>query len=126
MRLTDSEWQIMNALWDDHPATARELSERLPDEVQWAYTTLKTMLSRLVKKGAVSERKRGNTSVYEPVTTRDRARRTAVTSLLERAFGGAAEPLLHFLASDRALSDGQKRRLAEILDAEESRGEDGA
>jgi len=121
VRLNDSEWQIMNALWDDHPATAREMGERLPADVQWAYTTLKTLLSRLVGKGAVSERKRGNTSVYEPLITRERARRTAVSSLIERAFGGAVEPLVSFLASDRQLSESQKRQLAEVLEAEERR-----
>jgi len=74
-----------------------------------------------VTKGAVSERKRGNTSVYEPMITREKARRTAVSSLIERAFGGAVEPLVSFLASDRQLSEGQKRQLAEVLEAEERR-----
>ena len=75
MKLSESEWQIMNALWSGHPATARDLAERFPDEVTWAYTTIKTMLSRLVAKGAVAESKRGNTSVYEPLVSRRRARR---------------------------------------------------
>ena len=73
MRLTDSEWQIMNALWQGHPATAREVADRLPEDVRWAYTTIKTMLSRLVTKQAVSERKQGNASIYEPLVTRERA-----------------------------------------------------
>ena len=58
MKLTESEWQIMNALWQGHPATAREVAERLPNEVSWAYTTIKTMLTRLAAKNAVSEEKR--------------------------------------------------------------------
>ena len=45
MRLSESEWQIMNALWSRHPATAREVAEMLPEEVSWAYTTIKTMLT---------------------------------------------------------------------------------
>jgi BlaI family penicillinase repressor len=67
MKLSEAEWQIMNALWKRSPATARDLIEYLPKDTNWAYTTIKTMLSRLLSKHAVSERKRGNTSVYEPL-----------------------------------------------------------
>jgi predicted transcriptional regulator len=94
------------------------LSERLPDEVNWAYTTIKTMLTRLVAKKALSERKRANTSLYEPLVSREKARRSAVRSLLDQAFGGAVEPMLDFLADDRKLSGKQRRQLRELLDRE--------
>jgi BlaI family penicillinase repressor len=123
VRLTDSEWQIMNALWQGHPATAREVADRLPDDIRWAYTTIKTMLSRLVTKQAVSERKQGNASIYEPLVTRERARHSAVRSLLNQAFDGAVEPMLHFLARDRKLSERQRRELARLLrEEDEKRG----
>jgi BlaI family penicillinase repressor len=125
MRLTDSEWQIMNALWEGHPATAREVGERLPAEVTWAYTTIKTMLTRLARKGAVSEAKRGNTSIYVPLVARDEARRSALSSLLEHAFGGAVQPLLAFLARDRELTEKQRRELERILAEEDARRGDG-
>jgi len=47
------------ALWEFNPATTREIYEMLPEDVGWAYTTVKTMLSRLVIKNAVSEQKQG-------------------------------------------------------------------
>jgi predicted transcriptional regulator len=125
MKLSESEWQIMNALWSGHPATARDLAERFPDEVTWAYTTIKTMLSRLVAKGAVAESKRGNTSVYEPLVSRRRARRSALGRLLETAFDGGVAPLVNFLADDGDLSDAQRRELIEILERENGRRKDG-
>jgi BlaI family penicillinase repressor len=118
MKLTESEWQIMNALWKRHPATARELIEYLPEGIQWAYTTVKTLLTRLDTKGAVSERKRGNTSVYEPLISREKARRSALSSFLDRAFDGAVEPLMHFLVEDQKLSEKQRRELIHILQEE--------
>ena len=118
MRLTDSEWQIMNALWERHPATAREIAERLPDDNEWAYTTIKTMLTRLVGKKAVSERKRANTSVYEPLIDRDAAQRSAVSTLIENAFGGSVVPVLGFVAKS-SISARQRRRLLEMLDRED-------
>jgi BlaI family penicillinase repressor len=114
MRLTDSEWRIMNALWEGHPATAREISERLPENNQWAYTTIKTMLTRLVGKNAVSERKRANTSVYEPLIKCGDAQRSALTALIDTAFGGAMEPFLGFVANT-SISPQQRRKLLEML-----------
>jgi BlaI family penicillinase repressor len=121
MRLTDAEWQIMNALWKRYPATAREISENLADETQWAYTTIKTLLARLAAKNAVSEQKRGNTSVYEPLVSLKKARRTALRTFLNQAFGGTVEPLLNFLAEERKLTDKQRQELARILQNEEDR-----
>ena len=115
MKLTKAEWQIMNALWKDWPATARQIADRLPEEVNWAYTTIKTMLTRLADKEAVRETKKGHVGVYEPALTRRDARRNALDSLLDQAFDGAFGPLMHFLVEDEKLSAKEKRQLMEIL-----------
>jgi predicted transcriptional regulator len=77
------------------------------------------MLTRLVAKNALSERKRANTSVYEPLLSRDQARRSAVATLVEHAFDGAVEPFLGFVARSSNLSEQQRRELLEILEREE-------
>lgn len=115
MKLTGPEWLIMNALWQEHPAKARDIAGRLPTGVNWAYTTIKTMLSRLVAKKAVTETKRGNTSYYEPILSHRQARRTALSTLLDQAFDGAFGPLMHFLVEDQKLSAKQRKELIKIL-----------
>ena len=122
MKLSEAEWQVMNALWKRSPATARDLSEYLPKDTNWAYTTLKTMLTRLVVKKAVSERKRGNTSVYEPLISKTKARSKAVVSLVNQAFDGTVGPLMHFLLEKEKLSKKQKEELIELLKKEERSG----
>ncbi len=124
MKLTEAEWQIMNALWRKHPATAREIMAQLPAGVNWAYTTIKTMLTRLVEKQAVGEVKQGNTSVYEPLVSQQKARLSAFRSLLDQAFDGAIGPLVHFLAEEKQLTAREKKELREILEGEaEDKGE---
>jgi BlaI family penicillinase repressor len=115
MKLTEPEWIIMNALWDKHPAKARDVVERLPSSVGWAYTTVKTMLDRLVEKRAVKKSKRGNIGLYEPVVSRRQARRTALKMLLDQAFDGAFGPMMHFLADDEYLSAEERKELIKIL-----------
>ena len=124
MRLSNAEWQLMNALWEGHPATAREIAERLPDEIDWAYTTIKTMLTRLEKKQAVSAAMRGNTSVYAPLVARDEARHSALRNLIDQAFGGGIQPLLAFLARDDKLSAAERRELEQILEDEQRKGKE--
>ena len=123
MRLTDAEWQIMNCLWEKHPATARGIAGRLPPEVKWAYTTIRTLLARLVDKGAVREYKEGNTSLYEPLLSRENAQRSALKTLVKQAFDGAYGPLMHFLVNDPDLTPKQRQALAEALQEQpEKRG----
>jgi BlaI family penicillinase repressor len=118
MKLTQAEWQIMNALWEKHPATARDIMSRLPKDVKWAYTTLKTMLSRLVEKEAVSEEKNANTSIYEPLISQRKARLSAFRQLLDQSFDGAMGPLMHFMLQEQKLNAKQKKELIEILQNE--------
>ncbi len=124
MKLSEAEWQIMNALWKRSPATARDLTEYLPKDTNWAYTTIKTMLTRLVTKKAVSERKRGNTSVYEPLISKTKARSKAVVSLVNQAFDGTVAPLMHFLVEEKKLTKKQREELINLLNNETKPGGD--
>ena len=114
-RLSEAEWRVMNVLWSRHPASARELLEELVGETGWAYTTVKTLLARLVEKGLVTAEMRGNTSFYEPVVSRRRARRFAVRSLVDRAFDGTFGNLIHHLVDVERLSAADRRELRRLL-----------
>ena len=122
MKLTEAEWQIMNALWKNRPATARQIANRLPNDVNWAYTTIKTMLTRLADKNAVKETKKGNVGCYEPILTRQNAQRNALKSLVNQAFDGAFGPLMHFLVEDQKLSETEKEELLKMIEKGEQKG----
>jgi BlaI family penicillinase repressor len=116
MKLTEAEWMIMNALWDGYPAKARDIAKRLPADVNWAYTTIKTMLSRLVEKKVIRESKQRNTCVYEPILSRQKARRSALRALVNQAFEGTFGPLMHFLLEEEKLTSKQRRELIKLLE----------
>ena len=121
-RLTDSEWTVMDAIWDRGSATAREVLEDVQGGTGWAYTTVKTMLARLTEKGIVAERKRGNTSVYEAVLSRQNARRSALHSLLDRAFDGTIGTLMQHMVRDEKLSKKDRAELTRMLEELEGGG----
>ena len=116
MKFSDAEWQIMNGLWKRYPATAREIIENIPGEVKWAYTTVKTMLARLVVKKAVSERKRAKTSVYAPLVSQKRAKQGALRSLVDRVLDGRVEPIMHYLVDEQKLTEKQRQKLIKLLE----------
>lgn len=118
---SDAEWKVLHALWRRGKATSRELLEELAAE-DWAYTTLKTMLTRMEEKGFVRSRPVGNAAQYEPLIERDETQRSALRSMIERVFEGAAGPLLAHLAAEERLSAAERAQLEQKLRASESRG----
>ncbi len=120
MKLTPAEWKVMHRVWSQHPATARQVLESQTDGADWAYTTVKTIMARLVEKGALAVRMEGNTSVYEPRLGRLQARLAAVRSLMETAFGGTPGPLLHLLVDEEGLSSEERENLLRKLEEMET------
>ncbi|MDX2199981.1 MAG: BlaI/MecI/CopY family transcriptional regulator [Phycisphaerae bacterium] len=115
MHLSEAEWRLMRVVWRQHPLTARQALDAVVGETHWAYATVKTMLMRLVEKGALSVEPVGNTMVFSPVLQEEAARQSAVDSLLERAFDGAFGSLMHFLMKNQSLSPRKRRELERLL-----------
>jgi BlaI family transcriptional regulator, penicillinase repressor len=115
MKLSENEWVIMNALWEFSPATTRELYEMLPEDINWAYTTVKTMLTRLAAKNAVSEQKRGNTCFYEPILARSDAHQTVFAQLFDKVLNGTVGPLMHYLIEEKKLTKKEREELIRML-----------
>ncbi len=113
---SDAEWKILHALWRRGKATSRELLDELAEE-KWAYTTLKTMLTRMEEKGFVRSKNVGNAARYEPLLVRGTAQRSALRALLERVFEGASGALLAHLAEDEKLSAKDRAEIEERLRA---------
>jgi len=82
------------------------------------------MLARLAAKGAVSASKRGKAVHYAPTLTRAKARRSALTALVDRAFEGAMGPLFHCLVGDGKLSTKDREELARLLAEQTGRSDD--
>ena len=116
LKLSDAEWTVMRAVWAHPPASARDVLERAEGETEWAYTTVKTLLARLVEKGALSMRMRGNVSLYEPRVTMRQARIAALRSLVDRAFDGTFGTLLQHLIAEEKLSPRDRAALARLID----------
>lgn len=121
--LSDAEWRIMNAVWHcAEPLSARRVLEEVEDDTGWAYTTVKTMMDRLVDKGALNGRLVGNTMAYTARLSRAQARGDAARSLVSKAFDGAVGPLVHYLVTAEELSDEERDELRSMLERQDDGG----
>lgn len=117
MSLSPAEWEVMKVLWESGPAAARDIHSRLPTENMWATKTVKTMLSRLVAKGAVAYDQVGNSYLYRAAIDRDLATRREVQSVIGRLMSAASSPLLAHFIDEVELTDDEIRQLKRMLDA---------
>ena len=120
-QISDAEWDVMKIVWDHGPITAGQIVQRLESERDWAPRTVKTLLGRLVKKGAVAMYADDKRFLYKAKVTREACRRQESRSFLSRVFDGAVAPaLVHFIKSER-LSPDEIQQLKRILDDETKR-----
>ena len=92
------ELACLKELWELGEGNVQAVKERLAPKRNLAYTTVMTMLDRLVRKQAVTRRKVGRSFVYTPLISREEIRRMAVRELIESLFGGTRENLAQWLA----------------------------
>lgn len=117
--LHKTEWDLLEVLWKRERATARQVAEELAGTRDWAISTVKTLLDRMVAKELVEARQVGPVWEYSPAIRRVDARRWAWRELIERAFGGALGQALHFLATSAHLSKKDLAELRDLLDRRE-------
>ena len=122
--LTPKEWELMDALWEAGQATATDLQQRFAGRQGWAYSTVKTMLDRLVAQDYVKFRRVGNVYEYTPRYKRPTVVGKLVDDVTRRIFGGSALPFIQTLIERNQLSDEEVRALRKFLDENKPKGGD--
>jgi BlaI family penicillinase repressor len=115
-QISDAEWEVMNVLWKQSPCTATEVADELCERMEWHPKTVKTLLGRLVKKGALRFREEGNRYLYMPAFPRERFVAVESRSFIDRVFGGETTPALVHIVENMELSEADFHELRAILD----------
>ncbi len=116
MKISDAEWRVMRIVWQHRAMMAAEVIEALAPETDWNHRTIRTLLGRLVEKGALKTEQEGNRYVYRPNVTQKRCVREETQSFVEKVFDGdAAELLVHFVQNEE-IPPAQIDELKRLLD----------
>ena len=115
MRISGAESQIMEALWAKGPLTADGVVAEVGEAHGWAPGTVKTLITRLLKKKAIEGRREAEGYFYWPLVSRGDYVQTESQNLVDRLFGGEVAPLVAHFAEHRALSPKDIQRLKALI-----------
>jgi BlaI family penicillinase repressor len=121
-QLSRRERQIMDVIYKLGKATAAEVHERLPD--QPTYSTVRAKLRVLEEKGFVRHQEQGPRYLYQPITPRDKVRRSALKHIVDTFFGGSAQEVVATLLDSSAtkMTDDELMRLSEMIEKARKEG----
>lgn len=102
--ISKAEFEVLNALWTSYPASANDIIERLNQSKEWHEKTIKSLLSRLVKKRAIDFDKAQRSYLYFPLIKKADYLAAESTNLISRLFGGRVAPLVAGFANTENLS----------------------
>jgi BlaI family penicillinase repressor len=113
--LTQAEWKIITTVWEQEPCAAPTVQEALEKKKGWTYSTVKTLMDRMVKKGLLKTERIRNLILYRSAVTRPQAQRSEIMRTLRRAFDGALTPMMQFMLDSGKLSKNDLDELEKLI-----------
>jgi BlaI family transcriptional regulator, penicillinase repressor len=115
IRISEAEWEVMGVVWEQAPVTASTIMEVVEPKREWTLATVRTLLRRLVNKGAVEQSLEGKRYLYTPRLSREECVKRESDSFLDRVLGRAPAATLLHLVERADLSREDIRDLRRIL-----------
>ena len=123
IELTEAEWTIIKAVWDKEPCVAPAIQEKLFKRTKWTYSTVRTLMDRMVAKGLLTAEKVRNLTLYRSAVTRAQAQRGELLYALKNAFNGALTPMVQCLLDSNDVSTEDLDHIKQLIAAhQKSRG----
>jgi len=122
IRLGRVQLQIMQLLWQQGRASAREITAALARQKPIAHSTVQTLLRKLEDKGVVTHVVLDRTFVFRPAVDRHSVTRSSTRELIERIFGGSAAQLAVYLLKEESLSKQEIQELRQLIDKQNPSG----
>ncbi|HTJ00734.1 MAG TPA: BlaI/MecI/CopY family transcriptional regulator [Dongiaceae bacterium] len=113
--LTATEWTIIKAIWEKEPCTAPDIQQKLAKTTEWTYSTVRTLMDRMVAKGLLRAEKQRNITLYSSEITQLQAQRSELRYALKNAFNGALTPMVQCLLESEKLTAAELAELEALI-----------
>ena len=123
LQISDAEWDVMEPIWAAGACTAADVIRQLRATHDWNHSTIRTLLARLVEKGALAYDVAGSRYIYKAAISRQRCVRQEGRSFLEKAFGGDVAALVAHFVAEAPLEADQIDQLRQLLAQKKNRKE---
>lgn len=113
--VSEAESKVLEVLWRSHPLTADQIIEGVAKVQGWSPATVKTLLNRMLAKGAISAERDGRRYLYSPILTRDDYMATESQGLLDRLFEGRVSSMFAHFSKHQKLSKEDVAELKKLI-----------
>lgn len=114
--ITDAEWEVMRVVWANGRVTSKEVISILKEKMDWKQATTKTLLGRLVEKGALNTEQEGRKYIYSANIEEKEAVRSFTNDIFDRICRKNVGNVLASIIEDHPLSFDDIQRLEEMLE----------
>jgi len=115
IELTGAEWTIIKVIWENEPCTAPDIQQKLEKKTAWTYSTVRTVMDRMVVKGLLTAKKERNLTLYSSTVTKAQAQRGELLYALKNAFNGALTPMVQCLIETSDLNADELSQLESLI-----------
>jgi len=115
IELTPAEWTVIKAVWNDEPCTAPLVQEKLKRKTRWSYSSVRTIMDRMVAKRLLTAEKAGKVTLFRSAVTRAQAQRGELLYALKHAFNGALTPMVQCLLNTKELTGEELAELETLI-----------
>jgi BlaI family penicillinase repressor len=119
--LTEAEWAIIQVVWENEPCAVPTIQEELQARKNWHYSTVKTLMDRMVEKGLLTTERIRNLILYRSAITKVQAQKGEIMRAVKRAFDGALTPMMQFMLDEHNLSQKQLAELESLIKKKRSK-----
>ncbi len=114
--MPNSEWIVMECLWDESPMTVTQIAKAMEEQTGWAKSTTKTLIGRMTAKGYLRFEEGGKAREYYPAFPRSEAVMAETENFLSRLYNGSLGMMVNTLIDQKNLSRSEIKELRAILD----------
>jgi predicted transcriptional regulator len=115
VELSEGQWAIMKAVWELQPCAAPTVQEALFKSRKWAYSTVRTLMDRMVPQGLLTTEKIRKMTLYRAAITPQEAQRRELLYTLKHAFNGALTPMVQCLLDNQDVTPDQLAELEKFI-----------
>ena len=126
IRVTNSEWYIMDCLWEEYPRTLMQIVPLMKDRVGWSKSTCATMVRRMAEKDLIGYEEKGKTKYFYPKVQKEDVVVQETRDFLQRIYDGSVGMMMSALVRQNDLSKEDIKELQEILKTAEKESQKGS
>jgi len=116
-KISDSELEVMKILWEKGALTSPKIIEELSKKIDWSKTTIKTLITRLVNKGAIEQtKKEGQLYKYKALISEKEYKKIESNNFIEKLYKGSVNNMLLNFVEEKQISKEDIKKLLEIID----------